>query len=372
MVNKRKVLILGGYGAFGRHIAEDLANHSDAQIVIAGRRAATGQAFADSLAASLVQCDATHPASLKAAVRGAGLVINASGPFQAQDYSIPQACIDAGSHYIDLADGREYVANIAALHEAARRQNVFVCAGASTTPAVTSALVAELAPQLGKIRSIQVALNAGNKNQPGVSTIASILSYVGRPVQVWQDGRWRKMTGWSGGQFVDFPAPVGRRRVQLCDVPDLALFPQHFGAENVMFKAGVELTVLNYAIGALGIFKRIAPILDLPSLARPLVVMSNLFKPFGSLRGGCAVWVTDVEGRQKSAALIARKNGPRIPGSPAILLARKLLAGGITDRGAFPCIGFLSLAEFAEFLAPHDIFVARGENGVWAATTATS
>ena len=31
---------------------------------------------------------------------------------------------------------------------------------------------------------------------------------------------------------------------------------------------------------------------------------------------------------------------------PAILLARKLANGGITQRGAFPCTGFLTLPEF--------------------------
>jgi hypothetical protein len=302
---------------------------------------------------------------LSRAIRDTWLVVNAAGPFQAQDYSIPRACITAGCHYIDLSDARDYVAEVVQLDEAARSRNVFVCAGASTTPAITSALVTDLVPRLGPIRSIKIALSAGNKNEPGVSTISAILSYVGRPVQVWQDGCWRTMPGWSDGEFALFPAPVGRRRVQICDVPDLALFPQRFAAQSVMFKAGVELTVLNYALAALAALKRVVPAIDLPSLARPLITMSKLFKPFGSLRGGCAVWVTDVDGRQRSAALVARENGPRIPAAPAILVAKKLLAGEITARGAFPCLGFVSLTEFAEHLAPYSIFVARGENGRW-------
>src|SRR6185436_4899352 len=99
------------------------------------------------------------------ALSDAHLVINASGPFQARDYSIPQACIEQGCHYIDLGDGREYVAGISQLHERAKARGVFVCVGASTTPAVTSAAVAELRSHFPHIRSIKVALNAGNKNQ---------------------------------------------------------------------------------------------------------------------------------------------------------------------------------------------------------------
>ena len=127
----------------------------------------------------------------------------------------------------------------------------------------------------------------------------------------------------------------------------------------------MELTILNYAIAALAKLRQFCPTLNLPSLARPLVAVSSLFKLFGSLRGGCAVWVTDMDGWQKSVALVALENGPRIPASPAILLARKLLSGRISNSGARPCIGFLGLAEFAEFLAPHNISVVQGENGIW-------
>ena len=43
-------------------------------------------------------------------------------------------------------------------------------------------------------------------------------------------------------------------------------------------------------------------------------------------------------------------HGPEIPCMAAILLVQKLLRGEIATRGAFPCMGFLTLADFeAEF-----------------------
>jgi len=118
-MTKPRIVILGGYGTFGSLIAEQLAR-SNAQITIAGRDAIKGRAFAASLEASFVRCDASSRASLRDAVSGTQLVINAAGPFQAKDYSIPQLCIEHGCHYIDLGDGREYVAGIAQLHESAK------------------------------------------------------------------------------------------------------------------------------------------------------------------------------------------------------------------------------------------------------------
>jgi hypothetical protein len=79
------------------------------------------------------------------------------------------------------------------------------------------------------------------------------------------------------------------------------------------------------------------------------------------------VWVTDDTGRESALAFVAPRNGPRVPSAPAVLIARKLLSGDITVRGAFPCVGFIRLAEFADHLAAFDIFVVRGENGAWPA-----
>jgi NAD(P)-dependent dehydrogenase (short-subunit alcohol dehydrogenase family) len=363
MTNPR-IVILGGYGTFGRLIVEGLAR-SAAQVVIAGRDAIKGQAVATSQQVEFVRCDVRKSASLRETVAGAQLVINAAGPFQARDYSIPQACIEAGCHYIDLGDGREYVAGIGQLHESAKARGVFVCVGASTTPAVTSAAVADLRPHFQKVRSIKVALTAGNKNPAGVSTIASILAYVGAPVRVWQDSQWRKRTGWSMGELIEFPIPVGRRRVQLCDVPDLELFPPLFGADRVVFKAGVELPLFNHAIGVLAQLRKFWPALPLPRLAGPLVRASNLFKSFGTFRGAVAVWVSGDTGQEKALAFVAPQNGPRVPSAPAVLLARKWLAGGISAAGAFPCVGLIRLAELVEYLAPFGIFLVRGETGEW-------
>jgi len=47
-------------------------------------------------------------------------VVHTCGPFQGQDYQVAMACIRARAHYIDLADGRDFVAGIGALDAQAR------------------------------------------------------------------------------------------------------------------------------------------------------------------------------------------------------------------------------------------------------------
>jgi hypothetical protein len=111
--------------------------------------------------------------------------------------------------------------------------------------------------------------------------------------------------------------------------------------------------------------RQIRPTLNLPALAGWLVRLGQLCKSVGTLHGSVAVWVTGATGRHKALALVARKNGPRVATAPAVLLARRILAQGPPACGAYPCLGFLTLAEIAAFLAPFDIVVAHGDYGHW-------
>ena len=364
-----KILILGGYGSYGRLISAQLAQWQQAHVIVSGRSPKKGEAFARQHSLEFVACDAANASDLRQALRGVHLLINAAGPFQATDYRLPQLCLESGCHYLDLGDGREYVAGFRQLDNLAKANHLFACTGASTSPAITGAMVTALQNQFPHLHSIKIALNAGNKNQAGHSTVASILDYVGKPVPVWQDQSWQNSYGWGRGEFIDFPPPVGRRRVQLCDVPDLDLFPQVFAANSVEFKAGLELPLFNYALVALAQIRRLFKRADLAKLTNLLIQGSHLFKGFGSFHGCVAVWVQDDTGATRSLALVAPKDGPRVPAAPATLMAQKIVGDGWAEEGAYACLGFLSLTEIVEFLRPFGIFLVEGDAHSWTTST---
>jgi len=353
-------VILGGYGSFGSLIADQFSNSPDT--IVAGRNMEEGQLFARSKAVEFQYCDLSDNQSLRKLLSNSRLVINAAGPFKPNEYQIPRMCIEAGCHYIDIADGRQYVTGITQLNKLAKENQIFICAGASTVPAVTSAMIADIkTSDFDSIDSIRIALTAGNKNKPGVSTFSSILSYVGTSIQVWQGGGWKTHKGWGLAEFITFPPPVGKRRVQLCDVPDLELFPNIYKANSVIFKAGVELLIFNYALSILAVFRRMFPAVNLPPLAGNLVKISRLFKNFGSYSGAVMVWLKNNDGKEKSIALATSINGARIPTAPAVLLAKKVISVGAPAFGAFPCIGFLTYKELENYFAQFGILTVRGK-----------
>ena len=54
--------------------------------------------------------------------------------------------------------------------------------------------------------------------------------------------------------------------------------------------------------------------------------------------------------------LIAKQShGPYIPATPAVILAKKLARGEISQRGACACVGLVTLAEISHELSDLDI-----------------
>jgi len=125
-----RVVVLGGFGNFGARICRALAHDAGIEVLAAGRTARGADGVQLDLAAS------DFPASLKRLAPV--VVIHCAGPFQGQDYRVAAAAIGAGAHYIDLADGREFVACFAARNDsAARAAGLAAISGASTVPAGT-------------------------------------------------------------------------------------------------------------------------------------------------------------------------------------------------------------------------------------------
>jgi saccharopine dehydrogenase-like NADP-dependent oxidoreductase len=184
----RRVLLLGGYGAFGGRIAERLAREPDIEVIIAGRSLERASEFAARLQSSAraritpLRLDGTQVAADDLAALRPLLVINASGPYQLQDYGLARACIAEGAHYLDLADARGFVTGIGALDAQAREAGVLVVCGASTVPAISAAVIDEHAPRFAALEAATIVIAPGNSFDPGLATTQSILGTLGRPI----------------------------------------------------------------------------------------------------------------------------------------------------------------------------------------------
>ncbi len=334
--------MLGGTGNFGARICRTLAEDADLEVVAAAR-GATAQLRIDA--------DAPDFASrLKAAAPD--VVIHCAGPFQGQDYRVALAALEAGAHYLDLADGRDFVARFAqAVHRQAIASGRVALSGASTLPALSSAVVDDLAGRFGRIDELHVAIAPGQRGQRGAATIAAVLGYCGRAFKWLSDGEWRDAWGWQELRRLRF-AGAGVRWAAACDVPDLELFPDRYRSLRTMqFRAALEFSVQHFALWLAAGLRRCGIPLALERWSAPL---DRAAAALGGLAGDKGGMLVSVVGEKRDGArariewhlTVAASKGPEIPSLPAILLARRLAKGQLAKAGAFACMGFLRLADF--------------------------
>jgi saccharopine dehydrogenase-like NADP-dependent oxidoreductase len=361
---KHTILVLGGYGFFGARICAALAAAPLIHLIVAGRSQAQAAALAIKLGLDAGQAIAIDATATDLAARLAALkvdtIIHTAGPFQGQDYAVARAAIDAGANYIDLADGRDFVAGIGRLDAEAKARGVFITSGASSLPALSSAVVDRYAPRFERLDSICHGIASGAR-APGLATMRGVFSYCGKAFTRQRAGQTRTVYGWLDLQQHRFPAPVGRRLFGSCDVPDLVLFPRRYpSVQTVSFHAGFASVPGHLFIWFASQLVRLGLMRSMESLAQPLHTVSGWLERFVSDKGGMFVAMdgigTDGKPLQLEWHLIAAQNhGPFIPCGAAIALATKLAHGDQLPAGALPCMGILSVEDYLGALPGLDI-----------------
>lgn len=340
-----RILVLGGYGGFGGRVSHRLAAAGH-HVLVAGRDEARAQAFCrDDGRLTPIRADRKTIQSILDAHKPE-ILVDASGPFQAMDYSVPQACIAANVHYIDIADSRAFVCRIGTLDVLAKAAGIVVISGASSVPALSGAVVRHLADGFERIDSIEITISASNRATAGRAVAAAILSQTGKPFELWAGKRWVTAFGWQNITRVQFEIagqrPIANRIVGLTDVPDVALLPSRCsGSPFVAFRAGTELGFQNLALWAASWLVRWRFVESLTPFSRLLRPLQALTAKLGSDRSAMMVRVFGRHGsarQERRWTLIANDgDGPEIPSLAIVPLVAKILAGaelaGARDAG---------------------------------------
>ncbi len=358
-MTRRRVVLVGATGMFGARLAARLATWRELDLVLAARTAAPLEALRARLAAAGAQAalstavvDREQPQTVAALKSWA--VIDAAGPFQGAGYGLALAAVEAGAHWIDLADARDYVAGFAeALDGAARARGVLAVTAASSTPATSAAALARLTHGWREVRRATTVI-APAAQSPGLSVTQAVLAQSGQPVRCFSGGAWTRRRAWMGARRVSLPG-LGRRLAALADTPDLDMLPT-LAREEGLFYASVEPAILTRLVGLAAWAVRLRLIASLRPLAGALRPVAALLARFGARRGGMMVTVEGVgpdgELRRARWSLVAEgDSGPDIPSAPASAVLRGLLDGRLARTGAQPCIGVVGLDEILAELA---------------------
>lgn len=358
-----KVMVLGGYGNFGKRIVRGLTA-KNIDVLIVGRNAKKAKMLADEIGprATPLSIDIPDELSESLTEHRPDVIVNTVGPFQQQDYHIARIAIAHGIHYIDLADGREFVCGIGELDDLAKSAGIAVITGASTVPALSDAVLSEYQDEFSSIEKMKYGIAPGQGAERGLATTKAILSYVGKPLSPFPAIR-EEVFGWQDLYRQPYPG-LGSRWMANCDIPDLGLLPQRYGLKSIQFSAGLELGLLHLTLWGLSWLVRSRLPIDLPKFAAPLLAASDWFDAFGSSDGGMHVILKGRKADEPEKTIerhwyvIARDgDGPHIPTIPSILLASRIANGDMPPAGAYPCLGLISLPDYLSELEQREIEV---------------
>lgn len=359
-----RILLVGAYGLFGARIASALAADPTLCVILAGRDRGAAERQREALLRGGARAKLetarfdVEAADLADALRalGAQQVIHTAGPFQQRDYRVAAAALDCGSHYIDLADGCDFVQGFQVLDAAARAAGRWAITGASSVPGLSAAVVAALRPRFARLQRVEASIVPGNRTPRGLATTRAILGYVGRPYPALVDGAWRTVYGWQSLRRLRLPG-LATRWTARCEVPDLAVLPQRYPElQHCDFRAGLELRRMHVGLWLASIAVRLGLLPGLPRWAPSLLRLSERWIDAGSDCGAMVVELagTDVQGaplRLRWQLLAHHGCGPQVPATAAVLLARKLARAGLPGAGAGPCLDLFTLDEFLAELA---------------------
>jgi hypothetical protein len=362
------VLIIGGYGTFGRRIVALLEHRPGLTLLVGGRSPAKARAFcAGRVAAKAtlvpVAFDRNGDLGALLGMLGPNLVIDASGPFQSYGkapYRVIEACLVRGIAYLDLADSAEFVAGVAAYDAAAKAKGVYVLSGVSSFPVLTAAAVRRLAEGMAHVDEIHAGVAPSPYAGVGENVVRAIAAQAGKPAPMRRDGQpatghpitetLRATIAPPGG------LPLQNRLFSLVNVPDLLALAEPWpDVRTIWVGAGPAPELLHRVLIGLATLVRWRV---LPTL-RPLASLMHLCTRklrWGERRGGMFV---AVEGRTEAGAPVHRSwhmtadgdDGPYVPAMAAAALVAQAQDGRPPAPGARPCLSDLELSDYEALFA---------------------
>lgn len=377
---RMKLLILGGYGNFGGRLAELLCEEPALSLIIAGRSQAKAARFCAALAPGArrqaIALDREADLEQQLHELKPDILIDASGPFQAyannshsgDPYGVVRAAINAGVHYLDLADGSQFVRGIRQFDDVARQKGLAVLSGVSSFPVLTAAAVRQLEPGMQQINSISGGIAPSPFAGYGLNVIRAIAGYAGKPMPLRRNGRTD--VGYPLTEMRSFtvapPGIIPLRPIEfsLIDVPDLQLLTELWPeVGSVWMGAGPVPGFLHRCLRLLARAVRRGLISSLSPLAPVMYHMVNALR-WGEDRGGMFVEIdganVDGERERRSWHLVAEgKGGPYIPAMAIEVIVRKWLAGLCPMPGARAATQELELEDYRPLFKRREIYMGQ-------------
>lgn len=316
-------LLYGAYGFVGEAIAH-LAIEQGLQPLLAGRDAARVKALAAGLDLESRVFSLDDPAVIDRALEDVSLVLHCAGPFIYTYKAMADACLRAGTHYLDITGEIPVYAGLAARDAEAKARQVMLLPGVGFDVVPTDCLAAHLQQRLPTATHLSLAFHTSGPARMPPGTARTMLEAFPHRTKIRRNGR-----------LVDAPQEGKTRRIDFGRGPRQALLLSWGDIFTAYYTTGIPniedyIALPENLIALRGATSWLRPALKLPLARR----MAASWVPAGSTpeqrsRTRTHVWgeVIDDHGRKAVSRLHGPEAGVVWTALAALGAVKKVLAG---------------------------------------------
>ena len=207
------ILLYGAYGYTGRLIAQE-AEDCGLEPVLAGRDAAKLDALGNALNFSTRVTSLSEPDRLRRKLEDVPAVLHCVGPFVQTAPPMVEACLDTGTHYLDLTGEMDVFRRLAGRSEEAEAAGIMLLPGIGFDVVPTDCLANFVAGRAAGATTLEIAIYARGTVSQG--TLKTLIEQMGQGGLVRREGELRKVPpGWTS-RTVD----LGDRPRRVLSIPE--------------------------------------------------------------------------------------------------------------------------------------------------------
>jgi short subunit dehydrogenase-like uncharacterized protein len=320
------LLVYGASGYTGRLIVNQAVQRG-LRPVLAGRDRRALNAMAARLGGLEVRSVAlTDARALRAALRGAGVVLNAAGPMSVTLDPLADACLETGAHYLDITGELAVIENASRRDEAARRRSLMLMPAVGFDVVPSDCLAAHVVRRCPGATRLRIGIAGLDLLSRG--SAKTIVDGIGKGTVIRRAGRLETLDGRKARAFGEFDFGDGPRRCAAVSWGDVA---------SAFFTTGVpDIAVYFEATPAVSAWRA------LESVCAPLLARGPLRELFERAAAFLPDGPSDARRATRSATLVAeasagdgatarsRLRTPEVYGFTAVTavaVAERVLAG---------------------------------------------
>ncbi len=324
------ILIIGGYGAVGSHIAKTLVKQYGLSVTIAGRNKTKAEAFATKLGklAQGVAFDSHQLDKNRDLLANYKLVINC---VDQPDTKLIQELIKQDGAYIDITADYKFIRQARKLHSEAQSNGARILLGLGLIPGLANVMAKAASEQVGTGAKIITTTLLSLADQPGDMAMAYMIGASGERYEV--PGERRVIRSFGESRISLFPAPLGPRRAYHFPLPGQFFYPETLGAETASTYLALEpnwSATMLAAVTKLGL----APLLKSAAVQRVILPLLNSL-PTGNAQPVYAV-LTEASAKGRQARyLVHGEEESATTALVAAIVSRAVVSGRLDKPGVW-------------------------------------